>query len=98
MKHKSMLHGSDMMGQTARDSGSPRKGTYKNDVDHPPHQQVHKGHVSATKDLGMMKCCADFKAEAADQAWGQSGKDGLMSDEKKIHSQFFHAYSDDTGY
>lgn len=97
MKH-GKLHGSGMMGSASRDSGKPRHGTYTDMVDEPGHQKIHKGHVSPAADLGMMKCCADFKQEAADQAWGQSGKDGLMSDERKIHSQFFHAYSDDTGY
>lgn len=92
------LHGSGMMGSSSRDSGKPRTGTYTDMVDEPAHQKIHKGHVAAAADLGMMKSCADFKGEAADQSWGQSGKDGHMSDEKKIHSQFFHAYSDDTGY
>lgn len=92
------LHGSGMMGSVSRDSGKPRHGTYTDMVDEPHHQKIHKGHVSATADLGMMRCCEDFKGEAADQAFGQSGRDGLMADEKKIHAQFFHAYSDDTGF
>jgi hypothetical protein len=96
--HHSKLHGSGMMGSESRDSGKPRHGTYTDMVDEPHHQKIHKGHVSASADLGMMKCCADFKEEAADQAWGQSGKDGLMRDEAKIRSQFRPAYSDDTGY
>ena len=98
MKHGGKLHGSGMMGSESRDSGKPRHGTYTDAVDEPHHQKIHKGHVSARADLGMMKCCADFKDEAADQAWGQAGKDGLMRDEAKIHSQFRPAYSDDTGY
>ena len=95
---KSKLHGSGMMGSSERDSGRPKHGTYENVVDEPRHQKVDKRHIPAAADLGMMKCCADFKSEAADQSYGQSGMDGLMSDERKIKSQFFHAYSDDTGY
>lgn len=98
MKSHGKLHGSGMMGGSERDSGKPRHGTYTDMVDEPAHQKIHKGHVSATHDLGMMKCCSDYKEEASDQAYGQSGMDGLKSDEGKIKSQFFHAYSDDTGY
>lgn len=39
--------------------------------------------------------CGDFKGEAMDQAWGQAGKAGVMSDMKKIHAQHFSSYSDD---
>lgn len=94
------LHGSGMMGSSEKDSGKKvfRGQPYDNEVDEPKHQKIDHRQISAAADLGMMKCCADFKAEASDQAWGQSGKDGLISDEKKIHSQFFHAYSDDTGF
>lgn len=94
----SKLHGRDMMGQTARDSGSPRKGTYRDTVDHPPHQKIKHGETSAMKDWHMMADCSDFKAEAADQAHGQAGAHGCKADERKIMAQAFHAYSDDTGY
>lgn len=94
----SKLHGHDMMGGHERDSGKPRHGTYTDMVDEPHHQKIHKGHVPARADLGMMRCCEDFKNEAADQAYGQSGMDGLNKDIARIHSQFRPAYSDDTGY
>lgn len=94
------LHGSGMMGSSERDAGKKvYKGqAYDNSVDQPAHQKIDQRQIAASAGLGMMHCCADFKAEASDQAWGQSGKDGLMSDEKKIRSQFFKAYSDDVGY
>ncbi len=88
------LHGSDMAGSSERDSGKPRHGTYKNDVDEPKHQRIGKGKGS----MAPMQCCADYKSEASDQAFGQSGKSGLMSDEKKIHAQFHPSYTDDAGY
>lgn len=94
------LHGSGMMGSAEKDSGKKVYAgqPYDNEVDEPKHQKINQAHISATADLGMMTTCADFKAEAADQSWGQAGLDGCKSDNKKIHSQFFHAYSDDTGY
>jgi hypothetical protein len=39
--------------------------------------------------------CGDFKSEAFDQAWGQQGKAGYMSDMKKIHAQHNSSYMDD---
>lgn len=39
--------------------------------------------------------CADFKSDSMDQAYGQAGMEGCKSDERKIHSQHFHAYTDD---
>lgn len=97
MKH-SKLHGSGMMGGVERDSGKPRGGVYRNDVDEPKHQKINHSAAPATKAWGMMDNCSDFKAEASDQAYGQAGEQGCKSDDRKIMSQAFHAYSDDTGY
>lgn len=36
----------------------------------------------------------DFKKQAMDTAYGQAGKHGTMSDEKKIHAQFRHSFDD----
>jgi len=94
----SKLHGSGMMGGVERDSGKPRGGVYKNDVDEPKHQKIHKGEVSPMKDWSMMASCHDFKAEASDQAYGQAGEQGCKADGRKIMSQAFKAYSDDTGF
>lgn len=68
--------------------------TYKHEMDEPRHEKIGKG----TGHMVAMQCCADFKKEASDQAFGQSGKSGLMKDEKKIKSQFMHSYTDDAGY
>ena len=68
--------------------------TYEHGEDKPSFEKRGSG----TGHQVEMKCCADFKSDSADQAFGQSGKHGLMSDEKKISSQFFHAYTDDVGY
>lgn len=62
---------------------------YKNEVDKP--MQAHKG-SHPKNDYG----CMDFKGQAMDQAYGQSGKAGLKADMRKIHAQHFHSYSDDS--
>lgn len=36
----------------------------------------------------------DFKKQAMDIAYGQAGRHGMASDEKKIHAQFKHCYDD----
>lgn len=61
---------------------------YRNETERP--MQAKQG-SHPMNDYG----CGDFKSEAMDQAWGQSGKSGYESDMKKIHSQHFHSYSDD---
>lgn len=67
---------------------------YKHEEDEPRFQKVGKG----SGHMVMMENCADFKSDASDQAYGQSGMAGCHADEKKIHSQFFHSYTDDAGY
>ncbi len=90
------LQGSKMPA-TQADSGKSFGGApYKNEVDAPKGQKIGSG--TGSNELGRMHCCSDYKAEASDQAFGQSGKSGLMSDEKKIMSQFNHSYTDDAGY
>lgn len=69
-------------------------GTYKNEEDEPRFQKIGKGEGHQVS----MRDCADFKKEASDQSYGQAGKSGCVSDEKKIRSQFFHSYTDDAGY
>lgn len=101
---KEKIHGrnvsNDFNGGHERDSGKKtyRGEAYKNDVDEPRFQEVDHKMISPENDLGMMRCCADFKREASGQAYGQAGEDGLRRDEKKIKAQFRPAYSDDTGY
>lgn len=66
-------------------------GLYKNEVDKPAVPGVHANEP--------MEPCMDFKGEAMDTAYGQSGKHGLMSDEKKIHAQFkSYGWDANTGY
>jgi len=41
----------------------------------------------------------DFKSDSMDTAYGQAGKHGCMSDQKKIHSQFkSYGWDANTGY
>lgn len=68
--------------------------TYKHGEDKPAFETIGKG----TGHMVKMETCADFKSDASDQAYGQSGMKGCHADQKKIHSQFFHSYTDDAGY
>lgn len=68
--------------------------TYKNETDEPGFETIGKG----TGHMVMMESCHDFKKEASDQAYGQSGMRGCQADQKKIHAQFNHSYTDDAGY
>jgi hypothetical protein len=67
---------------------------YKHEVEEPKFEKIGsgKGHMVA------MKSCDDFKSDASDQAFGQAGYAGCMSDQKKIHAQFNHSYTDDAGF
>lgn len=68
--------------------------TYEHEVEEPRFEKrgSGKGHMVKMQD------CSDFKSDASDQAYGQSGMKGCKADEKKIHAQFFHSYTDDAGY
>lgn len=68
--------------------------TYKHGEDKPAFETIGKG----TGHQVAMHDCEDFKKDASDQAYGQAGMSGCKSDERKIHSQFFHSYTDDAGY
>lgn len=87
MKHKS--HG-------RMDSGGVRHGhaMYRNEVEEPSLPPM--GH--RPREAGLM----DAKGEAMDIAYGQAGREGCMSDEKKIHAQFKDYHWDgesmNTGY
>ncbi len=99
-KSSSKLHGSGMMGSVEKDSGKKvfRGQPYDNEVDAPKHQKINHSTPPEGKAWGMMDTCADFKQEASDQAYGQAGEQGCKSDDRKIMSQAFKSYSDDTGY
>jgi hypothetical protein len=90
----------NQIGGQERSAGkTPMSGeAYSNEIDEPKFQRVDRKMVPPLNDLGMMRCCSDFKAEASGQAFGQAGEDGVMRDERKIIDQFRPAYSDDTGY
>jgi hypothetical protein len=68
--------------------------TYENETDDPRFQTRGDG----TGHMVEMMNCADFKKEAADQAYGQCGKSGCEEDYRKIRAQMFHSYTDDAGY
>lgn len=68
--------------------------TYKHGEDEPSRQKIGSG----TGHMVMMESCEDFKSDASDQAYGQAGMQGCHSDNKKIHAQFMHSYTDDAGY
>lgn len=58
------------------------KGMYRNEVEKP--EQAPVGHM----ERGMG--CEEFKGQAMDIAYGQSGKKGCASDYKKIMGQMMH--------
>ena len=68
--------------------------TYEHGVEEPRFEKRGKGSGHQVE----MRDCSDFKSDASDQAYGQSGMAGCRADEKKIRSQFFHSYTDDAGY
>lgn len=68
--------------------------TYEHGMDEPKRQKIGKGSGHQV----AMSNCADFKSQASDQAYGQAGDKGCMSDQKKIMAQFNHSYTDDAGY
>lgn len=55
------------------------KATYENEVEKPS--------VPSSGSMPSGMGCADFKGEAMDQAYGQSGDAGCKSDDRKISSQ-----------
>ena len=67
---------------------------YKHETDRPGFEKI--GHGTGHQ-LGIHNC-DDFKRDASDQAYGQSGEMGCHADQKKIHAQFHHSYTDDAGY
>ena len=67
---------------------------YKHEVDSPKYEKIGSG---TGHQLGM-ESCHDFKRDASDQAYGQAGEKGCEGDQKKIHAQFHHSYTDDAGY
>jgi hypothetical protein len=70
-----------------KEMSEARGGHFENEVDRPkPAKGDGKAH--------NLESLADFKGQAMDTAYGQSGKGGLESDMKKIHSQFHHCYDD----
>ena len=90
MKHKHEMHGHHshhsghghhgMHASDSHDSMHSSHGIYKNEVEKP------ETHAPGHMEHGMG--CMEFKGEAMGIAMGQAGKEGCMSDEKKIHSQF----------
>ena len=68
--------------------------TYKHEEDMPSHEKIGSGTGHQVK----MESCHDFKAQASDQAYGQSGMKGCKADHAKIQAQFNHSYTDDAGY
>lgn len=60
---------------------------YKNEMEFP--KEAPKGHMMSG--MGM----DDFKKEAQDIAYGQAGKSGCSSDQKKIMSQM-KSYTNDS--
>lgn len=69
-------------------------GTYQHGEDKPQFEKIGKGTGHQVK----MMSCHDFKSDSSDQAYGQAGMRGCKEDEKKIHAQFNHSYTDDAGY
>jgi len=64
---------------------------YRNEVERPE--------IPGVRANEPMMDASDFKGEAMDTAYGQAGKHGLSSDEKKIHSQFkSYGWDANTGY
>jgi len=61
--------------------------------------EVEKPHVPKSRKNEPMENCEDYKGEAMDTAYGQAGKHGCASDEKKIHSQFkSYGWDANSGY
>lgn len=71
--------------------GKHGKGPYEHVVDEP--------HVPSHGKSEHMMSADDFKGDAMDTAYGQAGKGGCASDNKKIHSQFkSYGWDANTGY
>lgn len=84
MKHKHHSEAREHFGQSMREESS--HGMYRNQVEMPEMAaQAHPGIGAGDKPYSSAK---DFAGQADPIAYGQSGKMGCESDEKKIHSQF----------
>ena len=63
------------------------KGIYRNEVEKP--EQAPVGHLKRA--MG----CDEFKGQANAISYGQAGKSGCASDQKKIMSQMMHYSSEE---
>jgi len=63
------------------------KGIYRNEVEKP--EQAAVGHLKRA--MG----CDEFKGQAMDISYGQAGKKGCSSDQRKIQSQMMHYSSEE---
>lgn len=86
-EHKAMSHEHHMKHHGHKEAHS----IYKNEVEKPSIPPIHANEP--------MEPVADYKGMSMDTAYGQAGKHGLASDEKKIHAQFkSYGWDANTGY
>lgn len=89
--YKDRMHESEGMEKSMHKSGKGSHAMYEHEVEKP--------HVPSVRKNEPMDNCDDFKGDSMDTAYGQAGKHGVMSDMKKIHSQFkSYGWDANTGY